>query len=120
MTTTYPVPAPRPATRARRAGTAPVLAGVVGLMVVTGFAMLAVVPLGLLVRRTWTDARLRGLRAWATALAGVYAVPLALWAILPDRAPSLTKDMHPAFVPLIVAVAAAYVVAWLADRAARR
>ncbi|MFD0366244.1 hypothetical protein ACFQZZ_32815 [Nocardia sp. GCM10030253] len=42
-----------------------------------------------------------------------YAIPLMLWAIGPDRAPSLSKDMHPVLAALIVAVAVGYqVVRW--------
>lgn len=93
-----------------------VLAGLAGVMVAGGFAMLAIVPVGLVVRHTWRETVLRRLRPWAAALAGLYAVPLVLWAALPDRAPSLTKDMHPALVPVVVAAAMAYVGAWLVER----
>ncbi|MEJ2860653.1 hypothetical protein [Actinomycetospora flava] len=95
-------PAPTGATRTPR----PVLvaAWVVPVMIVGGFAMLAIVPVTVVVVGVLRDVRLRALRWWAAALAVAYATPLALWAIGPDRAPSLTKDMHPAFAVLIVAV----------------
>ena len=41
---------------------------------------------------------------------------LALWAALPGRAPSLSKDMDPVFVPVIAAAAVLYVGAWLLGR----
>lgn len=88
----------------------------VPVLVLTGFAMLAIIPMAFLVRGTFRDPELRALRNWAALLAGVYALPLALWAILPDRAPSLTKDMHPAFVPAIVAAALLFLARYAVDR----
>jgi hypothetical protein len=83
-----------------------VAAWAVPIMIVGGFAMLAIVPVTVVVVGLLRDARLRALRWWGAALALAYATPLALWAIGPDRAPSLTKDMHPVLAALIVAVSA--------------
>jgi hypothetical protein len=80
----------------------------VPVMIVGGFAMLAVIPVGIVVHFTVRDPRLRALRVWAALLVAAYAIPLALWGALPDRAPSLTKDMHPAFAVGIVLAALAY------------
>ncbi len=101
-----------PASSARSyARSVTVSAVTVPAMVLTSLAMLAIIPVGLLVRGTLRDPALRGLRVWAAILATVYATPLVLWGILPDRAPSLTKDMHPAFVPAIVAAAVVFIAA---------
>jgi hypothetical protein len=53
-------------------------------------------------KRPWRNPRLRRLRAWAAGLAALYAISLALWAIGPDRAPSLSKDMAPPLAVLII------------------
>jgi hypothetical protein len=44
-----------------------------------------------------------------------YAVPLVLWAVLPDRAPSLTKDMHPAVAVAVVVVGLVHLAAYLRE-----
>jgi len=90
-----------------------VAAGAVAVMVVGQFAMLAVVPVVIVVVSTWRNVALRALRWWAAGLAVAFATPLVLWAIGPDRAPSLSKDMHPALAAVLVAAALAYVVAWV-------
>ena len=38
-------------------------------------------------------------------LAALYATPLVIWILRSDRAQSLSKDMHPAFIALIAAAA---------------
>jgi hypothetical protein len=65
---------------------------------------------------TLRNAALRSLRPWSALLAVAYAIPLALWAIGPDRAPSLSKDMHPIFVPVISVAAVAVLVALVSLR----
>jgi hypothetical protein len=82
-------------------------ASAVPVLIVGQFAMVAIVPVALVLIGTLRDARLRALRWWAAALGAAYALPLALWAIGPDRAPSLSKDMHPAFAALVVAASVA-------------
>ncbi|MFC5140419.1 hypothetical protein ACFPK1_19430 [Actinomycetospora rhizophila] len=121
MTVTTPAPAAPAARRTPRSVL--VAAWAVPVMIVGGFAMLAIVPVTVVVVGVLRDARLRALRWWAAALALAYATPLALWAIGPDRAPSLTKDMHPALAALLVAVsvgllAALHVRAWRGRRSA--
>ena len=85
----------------------------VPLMIATQLSMLAIIPLAVLVIGTFRSERLRTLRAWAAGLAVVYAVPLALWAIGPDRAPSLSKDMHPALAGLVIAAGVGFVVRYV-------
>ncbi|WP_410816784.1 hypothetical protein [Micromonospora sp. 050-3] len=84
----------------------------VPVLVVGQFAMLAIVPVVLALTVSLRHAHLRGLRRWTIALATAYATPLILWAIGPDRAPSLSKDMHPASAALIVVVALAAAAAY--------
>lgn len=88
-----------------------VSAWAVPVLIVGQFAMLAVVPVAVLLVGTVRDTRLRALRWWAAALAVAYATPLVLWAVGPDRAPSLSKDMEPGLAALVVAAAAALIVA---------
>ncbi|MET3807845.1 hypothetical protein ABIB25_004872 [Nakamurella sp. UYEF19] len=80
------------------------------VMVIGQFAMLAVIPVMLVLVGTLRDARLRALRQWAIALGIVYATPLAIWLIRPDGARSLSRDMNPIFVVLISMAAAAVMI----------
>ena len=85
------------------------------VLVLGGFAMVAIVPVAVVLLGTLRNARLRPLRWWSAALTAAYATPLAMWAIGPDRAPSLTKDMDPIFVPIIVAAALAVIAAYVVN-----
>ena len=82
----------------------------VPVLVVGQFALLAVVPVALLVVGTLRSPSLRSLRPYVAGLAVLYAAPLVVWIVRPDGAQSLSKDMHPAFVGLIAAASA--VVLW--------
>jgi hypothetical protein len=86
------------------------------VMVVGQFAMLAIIPLAVLLTGTLRAARFRALRWWAAALATAYAIPLAAWAVGPDRAPSLSKDMHPALAGVVVAASIAFIAAYYVTR----
>ena len=88
----------------------------VPVLVIGQFAMLAIVPVALVLSGVLRSTGLRSLRWWSVALAAVYATPLALWAIGPDRAPSLSKDMHPIFTGLISAAALGVIVAFYTVR----
>jgi hypothetical protein len=77
----------------------------VPVMVLGQFAMLASVPVALITFGAFRDKGARPLRWWAALMAGLYLVPLALWRLNPDGAPSLSRDMHPVFAGLIVASA---------------
>ncbi|MGC4879793.1 hypothetical protein ACLQ26_26435 [Micromonospora sp. DT43] len=97
-----------PHTRRNRADrTAVISIWAVPVLVIGQFAMLAIVPVVLALIVSLRHAHLRGLRRWTVTLATAYAAPLILWAIGPDRAPSLSKDMHPFFAALIVMAALA-------------
>jgi hypothetical protein len=106
--------------RASRRTSVHVAAWAVPVMVVGQFAMLAIFPLAYVLVRTFRDARLRALRWWAAALGVAYATPLVLWAIGPDRAPSLSKDMHPALAAVVVAAGVAYAIGLLVVRNPQR
>lgn len=77
------------------------------LMVVGQFAFLAFIPVTVMLNSTFRDARSRDLRGWVSGLGIVYAVPFLMWVLNPGRAESLSKEIHPAFVGLIVAASAA-------------
>lgn len=79
-------------------------------MIVGGFAMLAVVPVAMLVIGTLVDTRVKPLRWWAGLVAVVYATPLVIWIFRDDRAQSLSKDMNPALGALIVAASVAFLI----------
>jgi hypothetical protein len=77
------------------------------VLVIGQFAMLAIIPVLIVLIGSVRDARLRAVRPWSIALGAAYATPLAIWAIRPDGAQSLSKDIHPAFVVLISLASAA-------------
>ncbi|GAB2575245.1 hypothetical protein [Microlunatus antarcticus] len=95
---------------------AAVSAGAAAALVLGGFALLAVVPVVTTVVITSRHHPLRPLRWWAAGFAAVYTSGLVAWAVGPDRAPSLTKDLHPVHAALIVAAGLAYVVRWAIAR----
>ena len=104
--TTASVPSnERSATRPRRR--TPLLLTVaawsVPVLVLGQFALLAVVPVAGIAIETLVGARARALRRWALPLVIAYAVPLAIWIVRPDPAASLSKDIAPALVALVVA-----------------
>ncbi|GAA0899292.1 hypothetical protein GCM10009557_75130 [Virgisporangium ochraceum] len=82
------------------------------VLVAGQFAMVAVVPVTIVLVAVFRNAHLRALRWWAAALGAAYAAGLALWAIGPDRAPSLSKNLHPAHEVVIVVLAVAVAVAY--------
>jgi len=103
------LPAPaRSTTRTPRS--VAISAWAIPVLVLGQFSMLAIVPVALVVVGTLRRPGLRSLRPYAAALAASYATPLIVWIVRPDGAPSLSKDMHPAFLVLIVAAAAALLV----------
>ncbi|MGW5685827.1 hypothetical protein [Nonomuraea sp. NPDC003754] len=83
----------------------------VPVMVLGQFALLAGVPVTIALVGALRHVRDRTVRRAATLLAVTYAIPLVVWRTRLDGAPSLSKDIHPAFVALIVAASAALIVA---------
>ena len=87
-----------------------IAAWAVPTMVLSGFAMLAVVPVAMLVVGTLVDKRVKPLRWWAGLVAVLYATPLAIWILRDDGAQSLSKDMNPILGGLIVAAGVAFLI----------
>ncbi|MEU8421465.1 hypothetical protein AB0C15_11375 [Micromonospora sp. NPDC048835] len=116
MPSTSPPRSPEDHASRRANRTAIISIWAVPVLVIGQFAMLAIVPVTLALVVSLRHAHLRGLRRWTVALATAYATPLVLWAIGPDRAPSLSKDMHPVFAALIVVAALAAATAFHVGR----
>ncbi|MDJ0392441.1 hypothetical protein QMK17_03720 [Rhodococcus sp. G-MC3] len=76
------------------------------VMVVGQFSMIALLPVLVLVIASLADSRTRALRPWTLGLAVAYFIPLAIMKLRADPAQSLSKDMHPILLALIVAAAA--------------
>ena len=87
-----------------------IAAWAIPVLLLGGFAMIALVPVLVVLIGGFTDPRSRYLRWWAAAVAALYSIPLAILNVRDDPAPSLTQDMHPVFLGLIVAAAAALLV----------
>ncbi|MEV1026898.1 hypothetical protein [Streptomyces sp. NPDC050264] len=88
-----------------------VSAWAVPLLVLTGFAFVAFVPVLIALIGALAGARDAAVKAGAALLALAYAIPFAVWQLRPEGAPSLSKDIHPGFVGLIVAASAALLLA---------
>lgn len=100
-------PAASPAARSRRAPRYVVVsAWAVPVMVLGQFAFLAGIPIALVVSASRREPRLAALRRPALLLAASWVVPLALWLLGPDRPTSLSKDISPVSVGVIVAASA--------------
>jgi hypothetical protein len=111
MTTTHPA-------RTRRTSLAVLVAAwAVPLFVLGQFALLAGIPLAVVLVGTVRDRRLRALRWWTAALTAAYAVPLGIWLIGPSTAPSLSKFLNPVATAVVVAIG---VVAAIAHHVGRR
>ena len=83
-----------------------IAAWAIPIMVVGQFAMLAIIPVAIVLIGTLRSARIRALRWWVGLLTLAYATPLALYAFNPDRAQSLSKDIDAVFVVGIVLASA--------------
>ncbi|WP_309619798.1 hypothetical protein [Salinibacterium sp.] len=89
------------------------------VLLIGQFAMVAIVPVLLILVGALRDARIKPLRWWAALLTALYATPLVIWALRSDPAQSLSKDIHPVFVGLISAAALAIIVTLLRRRGSR-
>ncbi|MFC8826320.1 hypothetical protein ACFT9I_13325 [Streptomyces sp. NPDC057137] len=79
----------------------------VPLMVLGGFALVSIVPVTIALVGALRGVPDRAVRLAAALVAVMFAIPLVVWLTRPDGAESLTKDMHPGFLGLIVAASAA-------------
>lgn len=91
----------------------------VPIMVLGQFALISGVPVVIALVGAFTRVRDRAVRAAAALLAVSFAIPLTIWLVRPDGAQSLSKDIHPVFVGLIVAAGAALVLALRRARSGR-
>ncbi|MFJ6572010.1 hypothetical protein ACIQNU_31870 [Streptomyces sp. NPDC091292] len=76
------------------------------VLVLVQFSLVAAVPVAIALVTGLGRARDRAVRLAAGLLAVTFAAPLTIWLVRPDGAPSLSKDMHPAFLALFVAASA--------------
>jgi hypothetical protein len=88
-----------------------IAAWLVPVFVLGQFALMAGLPIAVLLIGTLRDARLRALHWWTGAVTAAYAVPLAVWLIGPSSAPSLSKFLSPVATGAVVAVAVAVAIA---------
>lgn len=91
----------------------------VPIMVLGQFALISGVPVVIALVGAFTRVRDRAVRAAAALLALSFAIPLTIWLVRPDGAQSLSKDIHPGFVGLIVAAGATLVLALRRARSGR-
>lgn len=80
------------------------------IMVLTGWAFIASVPVVLMVWDTWTDKRIRALRWWSSLTAVLYAIPFVQYLMRTDAEASMSSMLHPVMGMAIAAAAAVVVV----------
>ncbi|MFD0417886.1 hypothetical protein [Streptomyces sp. NPDC127108] len=118
--TSTPASTASPATTGHRIPRAVTIsAWAVPIMVLGQFALISGVPVVIALVGAFTRVRDRAVRAAAALLAVSFAIPLTIWLVRPDGAESLSKDIHPGFVGLIVAAGAALVLALRRARSGR-
>lgn len=87
-----------------------VCAALAPVMVLTGWAFLAVIPVGAMTVVSWTDRRVRPLRWWTSLTAMLFAVPFTQYLLRAGVEDSMSKMLHPA---MGLAIAAASMVVLL-------
>ncbi|MFJ2766299.1 hypothetical protein [Streptomyces sp. NPDC087300] len=92
----------------------------VPVMVVGQFALIAALPVLIALFGALRSVPDRAVRRAAVPFGTSFAVPLAIWLTRPDGAQSLSKDMHPVFLALIVAASAVFIVTLRRARSGRR
>jgi hypothetical protein len=97
---------------ARRTSLAVLIAAwAVPVFVAGQFALLAGIPIAVVLIGTLRDRRLHAVRWWTAALTAVYAGSLAVWLIGPSDAPSLSKFLSPVATGVFTAVGVATAIA---------
>src|SRR5688572_8790712 len=79
------------------------------VLVLTGWALVAAVPVVLMTWGTWTDKRVRALRWWSGLTALLYAIPFVQYLLRTDPEASMSSMLHPAM-GIAIALSAAVVV----------
>jgi len=79
------------------------------VLVLTGWALIAAVPVALMTWGSWTDRRVRALRWWSGLTALLYAIPLVQYLLRTDPEASMSSMLHPAM-GIAIALSAAVVV----------
>ncbi|GLQ55966.1 hypothetical protein [Devosia nitrariae] len=67
----------------------------VPVMVLTGWAFFASIPVALMTWGAWRDSRIRALRWWAGLTAGLYAIPFVQYVTRADMDLSMSDMLHP-------------------------
>jgi len=80
------------------------------VMVLTGWAFFASIPVAALTVATWRDARVRALRWWASLTAALYAIPFTGYLMRTDAEASMSDLLHPGMGLAIAASAAVVIV----------
>ncbi|MFI9555389.1 hypothetical protein [Nonomuraea endophytica] len=88
-----------------------VSAWAVPVMVLGQFAMLAVIPVVIALVGALRHTHDRLVRWTAAVVAASWTIPFVIWQVRPDGAPSMSKDIHPGFIALIVVTSAALIIA---------
>jgi hypothetical protein len=65
------------------------------VLVLTGWALIAAVPIALLTWGTWTDRRVRALRWWSGLTALLYAIPFVQYLLRTAPEASMSSMLHP-------------------------
>jgi hypothetical protein len=73
------------------------------VMVAGQFALLAGIPVAIVLART---PRSRAARWWSGLMAVAYVIPLAVWLLGPSTAPSLSKSLSPVATGVVAAAGA--------------
>jgi hypothetical protein len=79
------------------------------VLVLTGWALIAAVPIALMTWGTWTDKRVRALRWWSGLTAVLYTIPFVQYLLRSDPEASMSSMLHPA-IGIAIALPAAVVV----------
>lgn len=117
MTTDIGMETPSTPRRAKPPHYALLTAWATPILLLSGFALMAAVPLSALLVGSWMDQRIRPLRWWTSLAAGLYAIPLAGY-LASDHGTSLSQMLDPAMTTLI-ALSAVVIIVKL-HRSARR
>ncbi|WP_020667681.1 hypothetical protein [Amycolatopsis nigrescens] len=111
MTTTTTTTPRRDRTANRTSLPVLIAAWAVPVFVLGQFALIAGIPVAVVLIGTLRDPRLRAVRWWTAALTAAYAIPLGLWLAGSSSAPSLSKYLSPVATALFVATGVAVAIA---------